>query len=179
MLNARKIEIKNTKFINNENDFWEEYNRKNIILISDDEKTILYIDRSDNFVKDIFTSIMFKNIKKYKNIDKTIIIVDKKITKIIEKYKIDYNKYNIEFLNYSIFYKDPTLHCKVPKHILLNEKEKKEFLECTTTSENKIKKILKSDIISIWYGANKGQIFKIINNGRGNSILTISYRIVI
>ena len=179
MLNARKIAITNFKVIKSEKEFWEFYKVKDIPILSDDKKTILYIDRSINFVKDIYSNIMYIIKKQYKDVKKIIMVINKKVTKTVEKYKKSHQEYKIEFLQYENFYMDITLHTLVPKHILLSDEERNEFLSKSTVSEKDLNKILVTDPVNVWYGGKKGQIYKIIPKVRGNFLKIINYRIVI
>jgi DNA-directed RNA polymerase I, II, and III subunit RPABC1 len=64
---------------------------------------------------------------------------------------------------------NPTKHVLVPKHVPLSRREAMEFRQ---KYESKIPTLLKTDVISRFYGFERGMIIKIIRPD------TISYRIV-
>lgn len=180
MLKARKVDIKkNTKIESSEKQFWERFKESDIITLSDDGLTILYVDKSSNFIKDIFMGIMLHISTKYKTVKNVIMVINKKISKTIEKYKSSYQSYRIEFLNYNMFDIDKSKHVLVPEHILLSEDEKKDFLRGSTLLEKDLPKILSSDPMSKWYGAKRGQIFKVIYEGKCNTLKRTEFRIVV
>jgi DNA-directed RNA polymerase I, II, and III subunit RPABC1 len=71
-----------------------------------------------------------------------------------------------------------TRHTKVPKHILLNEKETKELLQKQLFKLDAIPKIQKEDVVALYYGAQLGQIFRIEKRSESSG-LYIEYRVVV
>jgi DNA-directed RNA polymerase subunit H (RpoH/RPB5) len=104
------------------------------------------------------------------NIHKIVILKDaaKKVLKqIIHEYK------NAEFFFEHEMLEDKPAYIKVPKHILLGEEEKLELLSLFNDSQ--LKTIYDTDMMSRYYGAKIGDIFKIVGSSASSGI-TISYR---
>lgn len=72
----------------------------------------------------------------------------------------------IEYFTFDELMYNPTHHIYVPKHILLNEVQKLEVLKKFRCSESELPKILESDRIARYYGAKKGDVFKIIRSSK-------------
>ncbi len=68
-------------------------------------------------------------------------------------------------------------HRLVPKHVLLNESEKRELLLTYDIRDTQLPRILTTDFVTRYYGAKVGDIFRIYRNSPSTG-LTISYRIV-
>jgi len=66
----------------------------------------------------------------------------------------------------------------VPKHIILNDKEKKELLEELKVKPKQLPKILTKDPVAKAIGAKEGDILKIIRNSP-TAGKTTYYRIVV
>jgi DNA-directed RNA polymerase subunit H (RpoH/RPB5) len=104
------------------------------------------------------------------NIHKIVILKDaaKKVLKqIIYEYK------NAEFFFEHEMLEDKPVYIKVPQHILLNEEEKIELLDIY--DEYQLKIIYDTDMMSRYYGAKIGDIFKIVGTSASSGI-SISFR---
>jgi len=165
-----------------------EYLTKNI-------NVILYF-KENVFRENDMKSIINNTTSKIKHL---ILIIDASITSRILKKKEKYPNLKIEFIGHNIFYIHITKHWLVPKHILLNKKEMVSLYNTSITTntlnildsnedfyKNAIKynqnmrKIFNTDSISMWYGAQPGNIFKIIrNSGKWPGLNQISYSLVI
>ena len=73
---------------------------------------------------------------------------------------------------------DKISHALVPKHELLEETEKKELLKLYKIKDINLPKINSNDPVSRYFGAKKGQVFKITRPSE-TSGETIYYRIVV
>ena len=93
------------------------------------------------------------------NIDIHKIIVIKQIAKKTAK-QLMYDYVNVEFFIEHELMEDIPSKIFIPKHILLTKEEKKELAE--VFDEKDIGKILLFDIMTRYYNANVGDIFRII-----------------
>jgi DNA-directed RNA polymerase I, II, and III subunit RPABC1 len=73
---------------------------------------------------------------------------------------------------------DKLNHVLVPRHELISDEEKKEILKIYRAKETQLPKILSSDPIVRYFGASKGQVFKITRFSESSGEY-IYYRIVI
>ena len=145
-------------------------NKDHIILENYFHPKIIYFIKQNkikpNFLKEIFEN--YKLLYPTKELHFIFIFkikINSNLTNVIKKYKIF--KVEVFIFNELIF--NITSHKFVPKHEFISDKEflmiqKKYNLE----SQLQLPKILKSDPISKYYGAEIGQIFRITrleNNG--------------
>ena len=107
------------------------------------------------------------------NIKHTILIVRHKITSFAKKEILNLSsKYYFEiFLENEMLY-NITKHKIVPQHILLNDNEAKQVIDCYGKSFY-LPKIYDTDAICKYYDGKIGNVFKIIRS------LSIYYRVVI
>ena len=108
------------------------------------------------------------------NITHTILIVKQKVTSFAKKEisKLS-SKYSFEiFLENEMLF-NITKHRAVPLHILLNENETKEIIDCYGKRAFYLPKIYKTDAICKYYDGKVGNIFKIEREKN------IYYRVVI
>ncbi|OAG29925.1 DNA-directed RNA polymerases I, II, and III subunit RPABC1 [Nematocida displodere] len=70
-----------------------------------------------------------------------------------------------------------TKHKDVPRHTLLTEEEKQHLLKERKVGENKLRKILTSDVVNRYYGGKRGQVFRITRQSETAGI-SIDYRLV-
>tara|TARA_X000000950_G_scaffold181227_1_gene219760 strand:+ start:36218 stop:36772 length:555 start_codon:yes stop_codon:yes gene_type:complete len=87
-----------------------------------------------------------------------------KSEKRIELWMVDRLQYN------------PTLYFLTPEHRLLNQAERKTFVEKTAVAT--LPKILASDAIARWYGAKRGAIFE-IRRQSPDGFCYVVYRVVV
>ncbi len=126
-----------------------------------------------SFVKDTYTKLA-NELKK--DIEKPMCIITYSLpSKTFIKGLGDKRK---TFMEHQYLMYDPTLHIDTPKHILLTDEMKKRYLEDTNINPDNMIKIPRSDVISRWFGASAGQIFKVITKKDYNTPFTITYCIV-
>jgi DNA-directed RNA polymerase I, II, and III subunit RPABC1 len=77
------------------------------------------------------------------------IVINKETSLVIESFKENELKFDI------------LQHTSVPKHELLSEEEKKELFKIYNLKESNLPKILKNDNVARYFGAKKGDVFKI------------------
>lgn len=111
-------------------------------------------------------------------VTKAIIVYDNTIT-AFAKQQTDQNKtLSIEYFKKNELLIDKLSHVLVPKHELISEEEKKELLRVYKIKDIHIPKIYSTDQIARYFGAKRGQVFKITRNTE-TSGENIYYRIVI
>ena len=69
-------------------------------------------------------------------------------------------------------------HELVPLHIILSDQEKKELFEKYNITQDQLPKILNTDPVSIFIGAQPGQILKIVRKSR-TAKEAVAYRLVV
>jgi DNA-directed RNA polymerase I, II, and III subunit RPABC1 len=69
--------------------------------------------------------------------------------------------YKYELFRYNEVIFNRTRHRLVPKHELMSKEEKKSVLKMYDCKESQIPRMLKSDFMARYYGANSGDMFKI------------------
>jgi len=110
------------------------------------------------------------------NVNHGIFII-KSIGTTCLKSTIVYQKFfKLEFFyEYEMLF-NVTKHFLVPKHELISNTEKKKLLKNYNVRSSQLPKILLQDPLSRYYGANKGDIFKItrFNNSSG---IYLTYRV--
>ena len=68
-------------------------------------------------------------------------------------------------------------HRLVPKHVLLNDAEKRELLLSYDIRDTQLPRMVTNDFVARYFGAKVGDIFRIYRNSPSTGV-TISYRIV-
>ncbi len=182
MLKDRKYIIDNNIYDINFDIFQTNYNtnKKNIDIYSEKEngeKIYVYFYLEDtNFKKDNLLNLIkyIKNTYEYDiNFNIIIVLKDKSNLNILKENK----KIELFLLNELVINK--TKHKYVPKHILLNDDEITEVLKSYNCSKEELPQILLNDPIAKYYGANVGDIFKIIRPYSSAIGESIFYRIVV
>jgi len=69
-------------------------------------------------------------------------------------------------------------HDLVPLHIIMSEEEKKELFEKYNITQDQLPKILNTDPVSIFIGAQPGQILKIVRKSH-TAKEAVAYRLVV
>ena len=69
-------------------------------------------------------------------------------------------------------------HDLVPLHIIMSEGEKKELFEKYNITQDQLPKILNTDPVSIFIGAQPGQILKIVRKSH-TAKEAVAYRLVV
>ena len=151
------------------------YSTKNV-----DERYLIYLDNGDKVIV-FFTAENEKvGVEYVKNviakteemeINHIILISRDKLTPFANKYIISY-PIKIEFFLLKELKFNITKHTLVPKHVLLDPKESMEIIEYY--GKKCLPQIKKTDIVSRYYNAEIGRIFRIFRNEGG-----ISYRLVV
>ena len=186
MIEARKFIVEEKQKNMNFDKFKEEYEKKTINEIfckkDDNNKEImrLYIEyfqypkiNAKHFVD------FFDNMNKIEGKSSGIIVVLNELTSQAKQALIEIStKKQIQCFNISELMINITEHVDVPKHILLDEKEKKLLLEKYKIKESQLPKILITDPVAKFYGLRKGDIVKIIRNSE-NAGKYVTYRVTI
>lgn len=114
-----------------------------------------------------------------KNISKAIIIVDKSITpSALQFIQVLAPRMFIEVFYENELLVNITEHKCVPDHFLLTPEEKQELLEKYSVREHQLKGILVTDPVSRYYGAKRGQVFRIVRPSETGGRY-VEYRVVI
>lgn len=87
-------------------------------------------------------------------------------------------KFFIETFNTNKVLINITKHQKVPTHILLTDAEKNDLIQKRGLKMNEIPKISETDPVSLYFGAEVGQVFKILSYSESCGVYE-SYRVVI
>jgi len=69
-------------------------------------------------------------------------------------------------------------HDLVPLHVIISDEEKKELFEKYNITQDQLPKILNTDPVSIFIGAQPGQILKIVRKSR-TAKEAVAYRLVV
>jgi len=160
-------------------DFIEEDEETTLFNKIDDENDKIYI-----FYPNISKKVGVSTIRTYieemetNEVNNAIIVVKDAVSAFSKKEFARKKDLNVEYFKENELLIDITEHVYVPKHILISELEKKELLKKYKIKADKIPKIQASDPVSRYYGAKKGQVFKIIRSSE-TSVETLFYRIVI
>jgi DNA-directed RNA polymerase I, II, and III subunit RPABC1 len=170
MLTARGYEI--TKDFIEENEETSLFNK-----IDDSDKIYIFYP---NISKKVGVSTIRTYIEEMENneVNNAIIVVKDAVSAFSKKEFARKKDLNVEYFKENELLIDITEHVYVPKHILISESEKKELLKKYKIKADKIPKIHTSDPVARYYGAKKGQVFKIIRSSE-TSVETLFYRIVI
>lgn len=88
------------------------------------------------------------------------------------------SEYRIEYFNIDDLLVNIAKHELVPKHIIVNEEEKKMVLRKYRVKESQLPKILVTDPMARYLGLRKGMLVKIIRKSQ-TSGLHVVYRIAI
>lgn len=108
----------------------------------------------------------------------SIIIVKESITAFAKQVFTEIKPLIIDYFTEDELKIDKTQHCLVPKHELLTEEQKKELLKMYKCKESQLPKISSYDPISRYFGAKRGQVFKIIRISETSGEY-IYYRLVV
>lgn len=171
MLIARRYKVDKESFMKCEESF--------LIHKNDDitDKMYVYFSQNSNKVGIKIINQYINEMKK-NNVKRSLIIVKEEITSFAKNIFIEEEQLDIEYFKENELYIDKTEHVLVPKHELMTDDEKKELLKVYNIKDKDLPKIISSDPIARYYGAKKGQIFKITRQSEtcGESIY---YRIVV
>jgi DNA-directed RNA polymerase I, II, and III subunit RPABC1 len=183
MTTPRKVILNMLKIrkylIENDDDFISSDDEIQIFNKINDENNKIYV-----FFPKASTKVGVNTIRQYieemqKNgVKQSIIVVKNSITAFAKQVFIDAKPLQIEYFKENELLVDKLSHVLVPKHELLEEDEKKELLKIYKLKETQLPKIFSSDPISKYFGAKKGQVFKITRNSESSGEY-IYYRIVI
>jgi DNA-directed RNA polymerase I, II, and III subunit RPABC1 len=139
---------------------------------------VTFVIESKTFTKKDLINIVEKIKLETENNDINIVIVLKnKPNNAIKKEMANKAYENVEIFLLNQVIINITKHVIVPKHILLDDTETKQFLEKYSCTANQLPKILSSDPVAKYYGMKSGQICKIIRPSPATGE-SISYRYV-
>lgn len=111
-------------------------------------------------------------------VEQAIVVVKDAITAFAKQVFIEAKPLVIECFKENELLIDKLSHVLVPKHELIDEKEKEELLEIYKAKESQLPKMLSSDPIAKYFGARKNQVFKITRPSESSGDY-IYYRIVV
>ena len=169
-----------TNIINDSDTFYQKYKKEELIIISDDYKTFLFINKpEDNFIKKHQEKLVKKAIElTKKNVVSLIVVLERKVNTNIVVAQYENKKIYVSFMFHWELMFDPTSHELVPQHILLSKEAEKELLKNSTIyDKNNLPVILSDDRIARWYGAVPKQIFFIRRKNKFG-FTEVIYRIV-
>jgi len=69
-------------------------------------------------------------------------------------------------------------HKLVPLHVIISEEEKKELFEKYNITQDQLPKLLNTDPVSIFIGAQPGQILKVVRKSR-TAKEAVAFRLVV
>jgi len=173
MLKIRKYLVENEdEFVNSQDE---------IFLTSkiDDEDSKIYV-----FFPQITTKVGVFTIRQYIRemqqnlVNQAIIVVKDSITAFAKQVFVEARPLVIEHFRENELLIDKLNHVLVPKHELLDEIEKRELLRIYKAKELQLSKILSSDPIARYFGAKRGQVFKITRPSESSGTY-IHYRVVV
>jgi DNA-directed RNA polymerase I, II, and III subunit RPABC1 len=126
----------------------------------------------------VFTIRQYIKEMQENDVNQAIIVVKDAITAFAKQVFVEAKPLVIECFKENELLIDKLEHVLVPTHVLLDEEEKKELLKIYKSKEGQLPKMLSSDPIARYFGAKKGQVFKITraSESSGNYIY---YRIVV
>ena len=185
MLEERNFIIEN-KHKKNITIFAKEYQEQDeifFILKKNDIDLYFSIMKQDKITKKDLIKHIEKIKEKNDNISNILILcLDKQLLNYIIEFRIKF-QLNLEIFLISNMQLNISKHELVPKHILLTDEEKKEFLEETGYRKSELPRIKLNDPMTLFYNGKVGDIFKIIRenmNGRNKtSGQGFYYRIVV
>ena len=88
------------------------------------------------------------------------------------------SKYRIEVFNDTELVVNITKHVLVPKHVILSPESKATLLHRYKCKEHQLPRIQATDPVARYFGASRGDVFKIIRNSE-TAGLYIFYRLVV
>jgi DNA-directed RNA polymerase I, II, and III subunit RPABC1 len=113
------------------------------------------------------------------NVNRAIVVAKESITPFAKQIFVDSKKNGLvmEYFKENELLIDKLKHVLVPKHELIDESEKDELLQIYKLKEAQLPKILSTDPIARYFGARRGEVFKItrVSETAGKYI---NYRIV-
>lgn len=146
---------------------------------TDDEDSKIFV-----FFPKISTKVGVFTIRQYikemqdNEVNQAIVVVKDAITAFAKQVFAEAKPLVIECFKENELLVDKLEHVLVPKHELITENEKKELLKLYRAKETQLPKMLSSDPMARYFGARKGQVFK-ITRGSESSGNYIYYRIVV
>ncbi len=170
MLKARKYTVSDDLFKCEESYLTHKENDKN-------DKIYIFFPSGDNKVGVSPVRQYIKDMQA-NDVKKALIIVKDEITAFAKQKFNTTEGIEIDYFKEDRLLIDITEHELVPKHELLEPDEKRELLEIYNIKEDKLPRILLSDPISKYFGAKKGDVFKITRKSETTGKYVI-YRLVV
>jgi len=171
MLKIRKYIVEDDEDFINSNEEMFMFNQK--------EGTQIYVFFPSTSSKvGVFTIRQYIKEMQQNNVNQAIIVVKDSITAFAKQVFIEAKPLIIEHFKENELLVDKLSHVLVPKHELLEESEKKELIKIYKLKEAQLPKILSNDPISKYFGAKRGQVFKITRPSESSGEY-IYYRIVV
>jgi DNA-directed RNA polymerase I, II, and III subunit RPABC1 len=172
------LKIRNYQ-IDDENEFVNSKDEEFLIHKKNDETDKIYV-----FFPKANSKIGVHTIRQYvkemqeSEVKQSIVVVKDSITSFAKQVFTEIKPLVIECFKENELIVDKLSHVLVPKHEILSEEEKKELLKIYKIKEIHLPKILSSDPVSRYFGAKKGQVFK-INRHSETCGDYIYYRVVV
>lgn len=138
------------------------------------ETTLTFISENDTIFVYFYDKIDMKLLTTIK--EKCILVVEKDLSSTLKGY-IREHKLPIEMFKESELLFDITNHVLVPKHERLTNIEKEQFYKRYNINDSQVPRMSLEDPIARFYGAKKGDIFKITRPSETMASYT-TYRIV-
>jgi DNA-directed RNA polymerase I, II, and III subunit RPABC1 len=172
------LRVRNYKLPENEDDFMqsEEY----LTYKNSDENDKIYIFFPKIPKVGVGTIRQYITEMKDNNVSRSIIVFRDTITAFAKQAfkEPDAKSLIIEDFREGDLYVDKLSHVLVPKHELLTDEQKKNLLAAYKIKEINLPKMINSDPIARYFGASRGQVFKITRPSETAGKYII-YRIVI
>ena len=162
LLRDRKYTIEQ-KFKNIE-DFSKKFERSPIFLMDSNRSILIHISKETTQLKKKGYAHIMKSIKIPKSISEFMIVALTPIKPKMLAYVTDdtnNKKYSIYYIYYLQLMLNLPKHILIPKHTLLSIIETNNLYKNSSYKKGDLPNIFETDPISMWYGARKGQVFKI------------------
>jgi DNA-directed RNA polymerases I, II, and III subunit RPABC1 len=183
MNNPRKVILKmliiRGYLIEDQDDFINSQDEEFLTHKIDDEDCKIFVFFPKiNAKVGVFTIRQYIKEMQDNEVEQAIVVVKDAITAFAKQVFIDAKPLVIECFKENELLVDKLSHVLVPKHELISEEEKKELLKIYKAKESQLPKIISSDPIAKYFGARKGQVFKITRPSESSGDY-VYYRIVV
>lgn len=126
----------------------------------------------------VFTIRQYIKEMQENNVEQAIIVIKDSVTAFAKQVFIEARPLIIDYFKEDELLIDKLKHVLVPKHEILDDKEKRELLKLYKLKDAQLPKIVSSDPIVRYFGARRGQVFKITRPSETAGEY-INYRIVV
>ena len=112
------------------------------------------------------------------NVPQSIIVVKETITAFAKQVFVEAKPLIIDYFKESELQMNILNHVLVPKHEILSDEQKEELLKMYKCKEVQLQKMLSSDPVARFFGARRGQVFKITRTSETSGSYE-NYRVVV